>query len=212
MSQKSHRRVLLVFTAICAITGLNGCASLNEQECRTADWRLIGYEDGAAGKSPLRISDHREACADVGVTPDLDAYRQGYGEGLKLYCRPATAFSRGKQGSSYPGLCAREGDEDLRQAYRDGKRVRALSNSVSQAKQRLAEHEAELEQVRQTMASHQAEIITGGTGPARRKQILAELVTLAKEEERLPDEIEVLKRELRTRQRLLKKLESQLSY
>jgi hypothetical protein len=212
MIERNQRQPLYLFTAMLAMVLLNGCATLDENECRSADWRLIGYEDGAAGRSPLRISEHREACAEVGVTPDLDVYRQGHAEGLQHYCRPATAFALGKRGRSFPQLCSGDGDSGLRQAYRDGKRVRALSQSVQQAQNQLNEHRDALKQVQQTMASHQAEIISRGTQPHRRKQLLAELVELSKEEERLPEEIEVLESELQARKRLLRKLESKLQY
>ena len=41
------------------------CASMSEDECRTADWRTIGYEDGAAGASATALGHRREACADI---------------------------------------------------------------------------------------------------------------------------------------------------
>ena len=42
------QRVLL---ALAAITGLAGCASMSESECRVADWGRVGYTDGARGDS-----------------------------------------------------------------------------------------------------------------------------------------------------------------
>ena len=35
------------------LTALGGCAGMGADECRTADWRAIGYEDGVQGHSGL---------------------------------------------------------------------------------------------------------------------------------------------------------------
>ena len=52
------------------------CATLNKDECLTADWYQIGYEDGAKGYPLSRIGKHRKACAKHGVTPDMPPYEQ----------------------------------------------------------------------------------------------------------------------------------------
>ena len=64
-----------VMTLAAAALLLQGCASMNQDECLVSDWRLVGYEDGAAGQPANRIGEHRKACASYGVTPDLTAYR-----------------------------------------------------------------------------------------------------------------------------------------
>ena len=42
---------------------LNGCKTLNKDECQTGDWETIGYEDGLRGELRSRVGQHREACA-----------------------------------------------------------------------------------------------------------------------------------------------------
>ena len=74
-----------------------GCASMDEDECRVADWRAIGYEDGASGRAASQLGERREACADHGVTPNFVAYRQGREEGLREYCTPAMGYRLGRK-------------------------------------------------------------------------------------------------------------------
>ena len=50
---------------------LSGCAIQGINECHYADWRTIGYEDGAHGINASRINKHRNACAKHGIAPDL---------------------------------------------------------------------------------------------------------------------------------------------
>ena len=42
-------KVQLIAT-ICLIL-LSGCATMNRSECQTADWRMIGLEDGSQGRA-----------------------------------------------------------------------------------------------------------------------------------------------------------------
>ena len=68
----------LVVFAIGAVL-LTGCAGgLSKDECLYADWRAIGYEDGARGAPASAVSSHRQACAKkAGVTPDMSEYLAG---------------------------------------------------------------------------------------------------------------------------------------
>ena len=66
-----------------AVLLLQGCATtMNENECVHVDWRTVGYEDGARGEHAHRLVLHRNACAELSVTPDLEAYQAGLREGL----------------------------------------------------------------------------------------------------------------------------------
>ena len=85
--RSARHRLALPLAAIACL--LAGCSStMSKDECRTVDWRTVGYEDGVAGRSGERIGEHRKACAEHGVTPDLNAYRAGRAEGLREYCQP----------------------------------------------------------------------------------------------------------------------------
>ena len=79
----SRCSLLVVLATIFA----TGCATLDKDECRTANWHTLGFTDGTQGRLPERIDTYRKDCAEHGVAPDLDAYRLGREEGLLEYCR-----------------------------------------------------------------------------------------------------------------------------
>ncbi|MDH5469903.1 MAG: DUF2799 domain-containing protein, partial [Gammaproteobacteria bacterium] len=60
-------RCILPAIAMAAILLLQGCATLNKEECVVADWRLIGYQDGVAGKSASTVGGYRKDCAEYAV-------------------------------------------------------------------------------------------------------------------------------------------------
>ena len=84
---------------------LTGCATLNEQECRTANWRDLGIKDGRNGQPASRIETHRKACSEYGILPQEQQYLDGRKEGLQEYCRIDNAFRSGLNGQQYQGVC-----------------------------------------------------------------------------------------------------------
>ena len=60
----------LLFSAF-TIFFVASCATMSESECEEADWEIIGLEDGAQGHPLSHIGQHRKACAEYGVKPDL---------------------------------------------------------------------------------------------------------------------------------------------
>ena len=43
------RQTLALATTLLALGIMSGCATMNADECRNADWRIVGYEDGLQG-------------------------------------------------------------------------------------------------------------------------------------------------------------------
>ncbi len=102
---------------------LTGCASLNENECVTADWQSIGFQDGAQGQPVSASSRHRKACAKHGVTLDQYAYLQGHEQGVRTFCRPGKGFSLGAGGSSYAGVCPADLEPQFLAEYQKGRHL-----------------------------------------------------------------------------------------
>src|SRR5262245_18372320 len=84
------RALLIGAATVLAAAWLGGCASrgMAKEECVSADWQTIGYEDGLRGLPPDRIGAHRVACAKYQVSPNLVAYTEGRQLGLREYCQP----------------------------------------------------------------------------------------------------------------------------
>jgi SMC interacting uncharacterized protein involved in chromosome segregation len=85
-----------------------GCATMNEQECLTADWESVGYADGRVAREPARLNKHRAACIEHGITADRDAYDRGYDKGIRTFCSEDMAFAFGTGGKPVPSLCPAE--------------------------------------------------------------------------------------------------------
>lgn len=132
-------RLIVVFVALFALAG---CASgMSKDECLYADWRAIGYEDGAAGRSATAVSPRRVACAKkAGVTPDMEAYLAGRDDGLEQFCRPANGFDIGARGVRYTGVCQGSSEGAFVAAYEKGLTLHGLISNFDAASQRSRAH------------------------------------------------------------------------
>lgn len=195
-----------------AVGLLSGCASMSEDECRTADWRMIGYEDGVAGLSAARIGEHRKACAKHNLTPSMQAYREGREEGLYEYCRPPNAFRLGQQGSTYTGICPFDMEEDFISAYSSGKEIHDVQSSVRHLASELRKKENERERMRQDIKTKTLEIASDETPNIRRVQLVVETSELAIKQDVATTEIHTLKRKVSRKREQLANLKKFNSY
>src|SRR5262245_18525261 len=153
-----HRRVLLslVFTAAL----IQGCASIGRDECQVADWRTVGLEDGAQGAPPDAIGRYRRACAEHGITPDLDAYMQGRSEGLQSYCTPGNGFNVGSQGYDYAGVCPPEVEREFLDAYSSGHKLYELEVAANHVQERVSSTIARIDSIKRELAGKEAALIS----------------------------------------------------
>ena len=103
-----------------------GCATMNKSECQTADWTMIGMEDGSRGRLSSYIGNHRSACAKFGITPDLDSYQSGHEQGVRHYCTGRNGFARGRPHWTAKGI----------QTEVDDARTRVVRNPHSRSPKR----------------------------------------------------------------------------
>ena len=177
------------------LLALSGCATMDREECLTVDWRTVGFEDGAAGHSGDRIGQHRKACAEHGVTPDLTAYQQGRAEGLREYCVPAMGFRLGSQGGSYNGICPADLDPAFADAYHAGRQLYTLESRLSNVSHRLDSRRADLRTAESDIIKKSAVAISSDATPEERAQAVLDVKNLGERVGRLKSEIRQLEEE-----------------
>ncbi|AEC18717.1 hypothetical protein PT7_0177 [Pusillimonas sp. T7-7] len=139
-------RVLRLSLGITALVALSGCATMSEGECLTANWLDRGYKDGRHGYPASRVVDHREACSDVGVAPDMTQYRKGYDQGIAQYCTPANAVAEGRSGRSYGHVCPARLEGRFLVYYRQGRDAYDAQQRVDRLNRQSRELQRELDE------------------------------------------------------------------
>ena len=160
---------------------LAGCAGMDAAECRTADWRAIGYEDGAQGRTPEYFGERRKACAGHGVVANFNAYLAGRDEGLAHFCRPQNGYRLGTQGRSYTGVCPARLEKAFIAAHADGYGLHTRRVALKRIEKRLRHSKKRANEIEHLLAENTALLFSSDTGASERAVIAVDLKQLAEE-------------------------------
>lgn len=124
---------------------LSACSTMNEKECRTANWGGLGYEDSSRGRAAGMLSDRAEACREHGFAVDMPAYTRGWNEGLKAFCTATGGQQFGDSGGRYqPGYCPLGMESDFLvgylpayKRYEDRRRLADLQSQIDRKNNEL---------------------------------------------------------------------------
>ena len=179
---------------IAVLLALGGCSStsMTKAECSTADWRAIGYEDGAKGRSTETFGVRRKACAEHGVAARFDAYLAGHDEGLAVFCRPQNGYRLGARGYRYSGTCPAHLEQGFRSAHADGYGLyerRRARDGIARELQRSKRRSNEIEHL---LVDRTARLASPMLMPAQRASIAVEIKQLAEEKAQLHQHIRQL--------------------
>jgi hypothetical protein len=191
---RSDRAVsrLLQWPVVLLVLALAGCASMSEEECRYVDWRTVGYEDGAAGRPASRLGDHRRACADHGVAPDLAAYEAGRAAGMREFCQAHNGYRVGTSGQVYYGTCPADLAPAFERGYDQGRELYVRQQRVRDAEAAIVQREAEIRRLEDGLARGTFVLIGETSTPEQRTQAVIDAKQAAERIGRLRKEIEGL--------------------
>ena len=160
-----------------AALGLSACASgLSQDDCLYADWRAIGYEDGARGYAADAVSAYRKSCVKkAGVVPDMDAYLAGREAGLQHYCVASNGFAEGARGAVFRGVCTGPKASVFALAYQRGAALYMFERGVTKTAAAYAAAETELADIGLAIADAEAALISPATPHLARAEILVDL-------------------------------------
>lgn len=124
---------------------LYSCATLNEEECLTADWYQLGLSDGRLGYAN-RINSHRKACIKHGVRPDVSRYSSGYQKGLDSYCTYENGVRIGQAGRTHNNVCAGGARQQFYAGYLPYFRVTNTKNKINSTKRNIESYKDQLKE------------------------------------------------------------------
>jgi len=166
-----------------------GCATLDKSECREADWNIIGLEDGAKGRLLSYIGNHRKACAEYGIKPDLAQYELGHANGLKQFCTADNGFSQGRAGRTYNNVCPPALRGQFLAGYRTGHELHALSSDIERMQEDVRTMQTELDASTKRQANLENLIVSGTISASTRKSLLEQVKQMQTNNTRLQNSI-----------------------
>jgi hypothetical protein len=187
-----------IFT-ICILVGLSfmtACATMDQSECQVANWEMIGLEDGAAGRPTSYIGQHRIACAEHAITPDLDLYMKGHARGLVQYCTYQNGFNLAEHGRSLSSVCSNINAREFNRGYKRGKQLYVTQSEINQLRSTIADHHQDLKQIEKDIKSKEDIIVAGQTSDIQRRLLLEEIKSLNAETDGVEYELSALESNL----------------
>ncbi len=175
---------ILLSMIVMAMT-VQGCASLNEAECREADWEIIGLEDGSAGMPLSQIGQHRKACAEYGVKPDIGEYQLGHTDGVRLFCSPRKGYELGKAGRGHHEVCPSDLRAAFVAAYDNGRDVHNAQRALRNLQNRIKAAHLDLDDITQETAELEAILVSGGGSVVDRQSWLDQIKRLRADEQQV---------------------------
>jgi len=184
--QRTSIRRFTAAIALPALLALGGCATMDRNECLSANWRQIGYTDGARGLPSRHIEKHAKACAEHQVQVNLDEYLAGRRQGLLAYCTPDNGFVIGRSGERD---IATDCPDHLRHAfmeqYNRGMIVHAIESELESAREHVAQQHRRLRQNEKRIDEIRRDLDKKDLPAERRKALLDEYKRLVDDKERL---------------------------
>lgn len=185
----------IVLTGLLLSAVLTGCATMSREECVAADWRIVGYQDGVAGRPADWLARHGSACTKHGRPPDLDAYVAGRERGLSIFCQPRRAYGLGVSGGGYSGVCPSRLESDFLTAYREGRGLYLLRKDIRAIEHRLTGLNLELGEIDKRLEKKQRALVAAKLPPAERHRLAEAIAGLAERRGRLAERIPYLEAE-----------------
>ena len=150
---------LKIIIIACISVFIYGCASMNANQCTTASWEAVGYQDGSRGQDMSRFNRHSKACAKHGISANFNEYKAGHQQGVRAYCTPELGFSLGKRNRGIPGICPEEVIHRVRLGYDAGHDIylekRELYQQMDAAKAELKLIDDQSDELNQELAEHE---------------------------------------------------------
>ncbi|MBV1908510.1 MAG: DUF2799 domain-containing protein [Kangiellaceae bacterium] len=176
-SISSHTLILF------ALIQMSGCATLNESECQSANWEIIGLEDGSKGRNTSYIGEHREACSEYRIAPDLTSYIKGHKQGLKQFCTQQNGYQQGVKGATNNQVCTGSSVRDFNRGHQDGLRIYRASKEILGLESEIDSRHHRLEDIEKQKRAMEEELVRNGTKEYRRRELLEEIKSLERESE-----------------------------
>jgi predicted nucleic acid-binding Zn-ribbon protein len=128
------------------------------------------------------------------VAPDLEQYRAGHAEGVRVYCRASNGFAVGHGGAAYQGVCPADLEAEFVAEYNAGRRLHELESALANVDARIAGHYRTQENIKKELADMVVEMAASETTAERRVALVTRSAELGKRHGELSTEIRELER------------------
>jgi hypothetical protein len=89
---------MTLFTALTILMFSIGCSGLSKSDCTNTNWKEKGVVDGTSGQAAEKILKTEKVCSKKGAEFPITEYKNGWLEGIAVYCSPQNGFKLSSEG------------------------------------------------------------------------------------------------------------------
>lgn len=137
-----------ICAAVLVLCSIQGCATLSEADCLSADWAVMGEVDGQQGRPLSDLNRYRRQCAEYGVTPDSEAYTQARERGLTVFCTEPNGYNEGRSGTQDRVVCPAALQRDFQAGHALGRAVHTSLEALRSSGDSIVRARSEIDDLR----------------------------------------------------------------
>lgn len=181
----------LLFVAATAVVlaAMQGCATLSEADCVSADWAIMGETDGQQGRPLSELNRYRSQCAEFGVEPDSVAYVQGRERGLTVFCTHNNGYREGRSGARGEPVCPVALEPQFRSGFDLGRAVFVSLSQLQDSSNSIASSRNRIEELESEIADREASLRSGDLDEAEERRLREEIDSRNRRLEGLEDNL-----------------------
>ena len=191
MTPHSTFQLIGIGAAAAALASLQGCATLSEADCLTADWAVVGEVDGQQGRPLSELNRYRRQCAEYDVVPDTQAYIEARARGLTVYCTPSNGYREGRSGARDELVCPAALAPDFQRNHRLGRAVFTSLDRLRNTGTSIQSARRAIENLRSDIEEHEAALDSDETTDERKRELRGEIDSIDRRIDLLEAEIAI---------------------
>lgn len=180
-----------ICAAAAALASLQGCATMSEADCLTADWAVVGEVDGQQGRPLSELNRYRRQCAEHDVVPDTQAYVEARERGLTVYCTPSNGYREGRSGARDELVCPAALAPDFQRYHRLGRGVFTSLDRLRNTGASIRSSRNALENLRSDIEEREASLDSDDTTEERKRELRDEIDSIERRIDLLEAEIAI---------------------
>lgn len=185
-------RIAGASAAAIAFAVIQGCATLSEADCLTADWAVIGEVDGQRGRPLSDLNRYRRQCAEYGVVPDTQVYVEARDRGLAVFCTPGNGYTEGRSGARDEQVCPVALAADFQRNHRLGRAVFDSLNRLRNAGASIRSARSEIDNLESDIEDREEELRSDEFTDDEKEEKRDEIDSMEDRIDQLDDELALL--------------------
>ena len=174
------------------VATLQGCATLSEADCLSADWAVMGEADGQRGRPVSELNRYRRQCAAYGVVPDSQAYLEARERGLARYCTESNGYREGRSGTPYQLVCPAPLEPDFRSGHELGRAVYASLTDLRNTNDSIDSARNQIKDLQSDISDAEASIRSDDLSDEQTERLRDEIESMNRRIKRLKGDIVVM--------------------